>query len=148
MAKPLCPLCQEDMSLAEFGLQGVWSCIYCEGTWLSTAELVRHARDTGRSATALQWLALPEEQAGLAPRLHCPACNTHTFLAVACGNTHTYFCRSCHGLYFENGAITRLAPHLDARKGLASVPGDGTGGGVLGDVVVSIALGIVTGLFP
>jgi len=106
MPSPRCPNCSEQMSMFELGLDGVWSCIYCEGTWLSATEVQsilsqsRPAADTRRRPQT----AATEAEAGLT----CPTCGTRSFVAVAVGDEKAYCCSSCQGLFLRKGVLLSL----------------------------------------
>jgi len=109
MLSPKCPSCREQMSMAELGLDGVWSCIYCEGTWLGAKEvrtLVAQAQIS--EATAASVSASPASR-GL---LTCPSCEAQSFMEVKTGNYNAHCCSSCRGIFFARGALLGLCPGI------------------------------------
>ena len=115
MPTPSCPNCREPMSAVEQGLGGVWSCLYCEGTWL----LPR------------QGTQLPAEFSGSVPKqakqsstpvrapLLCPTCETESFTEVK--DSRAYSCSSCSGVFLEKGVLAQLAPQVISKDGEAPV---------------------------
>lgn len=104
MNSPLCPNCQERMSSVEHGLGGVWSCIYCEGTWLSqgqAGDLVH--RFMPRAAGSAGASTNPN-----ATLLSCPACSNASL--DACEESGIYRCAACSSLFFERGVLAKISP--------------------------------------
>ena len=97
------------MSIAELGLDGVWSCIHCEGTWLS-AEEVRSlmVQTTVSEATQPSVSASTNSEAGLT----CPACETDSLAGVAVGNYKAHCCTSCQSIFLAKGVLLSLCPTL------------------------------------
>jgi Zn-finger nucleic acid-binding protein len=135
MLSPKCPSCRERMSMAELELDGVWSCIYCEGTWLS-AEEVRSLAAQAQAAEVVATSVSASSEAGVA--LTCPACETQSFLAVAADNYKAHCCTSCQGIFFGRGVLLHLCPSIARGQSGPEVGGKAFAGGVAW-VVLSIA---------
>lgn len=115
MTAPLCPHCRERMSSVEQGLGGVWSCVYCEGTWLTAKQRQSLASATGggpadgqRASPALQVIASEES-------LICPACEASQLGAVSLGAIQAHRCPDCEGAFFRKGVVSAHAPQLMSR---------------------------------
>lgn len=115
MTAPLCPHCRERMSSVEQGLGGVWSCLYCEGTRLTTKQMQALASAAGdgpangqRARPALQVAASDES-------LACPGCEASQLEAVASGAMQAHRCPVCQGAFFRKGMVIAHAPHLLSR---------------------------------
>jgi len=111
MLSPKCPNCHERMSMAELGLDGVWSCIYCEGTWLSAAEvraLLAQARISGATPPSL-----PVSD-GTEGNLVSPACKTRSLAGVEVGNYKAHCCTSCQSIFLGKGILLTLCPTVGA----------------------------------
>jgi Zn-finger nucleic acid-binding protein len=109
--RPNCPNCQERMSMAELGLDGVWSCIYCEGTWLSAPEVRALLSKASISGATPQ--ALPAS-VGMLGSLVCPACETASLARVEVGNYKAHCCTSCQSIFFGKGVLLSLCPTIGA----------------------------------
>ena len=112
MKSPPCPNCQEAMSSVERGLGGVWSCIYCEGTWL--------ARDQAE--------AFPEHFKSPSPGtvvvsagLVCPDCRSASFETRAAGDRAIHCCMTCSSVFLEKGVLAALLPEAFSANGEAPV---------------------------
>ena len=88
------------MSAVERGLGGVWSCLYCEGTWLP---LEQRAKFVALSRESLAAMTSPLQEA-----LICPACESPAFLATNTSGAHT--CSLCGSLFLKKGVLRALAP--------------------------------------
>src|SRR3954463_3644227 len=87
MSSPLCPNCRESMSSVEHGLGGVWSCLYCEGTWLSASQLQllaskSNTQSSGSSAGFSSAIRASQPNEPLC----CPGCHEVSLEAVALGS--------------------------------------------------------------
>lgn len=107
MLSPKCPNCQEHMSISELGLDGVWSCVYCEGAWLSATEVQRMLSAASKSETRrsnASQIEIAENE------LTCPVCETTSFVPVPVENQEVHCCSSCHSIFFAKGVLTHLCP--------------------------------------
>jgi len=114
------------MSAVEKGLGGVWSCLYCEGTWLP---LEQRAKFVALSRESLTALASPLQEA-----LVCPACEAPAFLATNASGAHT--CSLCGSLFLKRGVLGELAPQATSPRKEAPVVqvlGAAIGGALIGD---------------
>ncbi|MGJ7527284.1 zf-TFIIB domain-containing protein [Variovorax sp. GB1P17] len=115
MSSPLCPNCQERMSSVEHGMGGVWSCIYCEGTWLSRGQV-------GEIAHRF----MPRAASSTSPPANCKAAS---FVCPACPNScfeageedGIYRCAACRSLFFERGVLAKTSPQKFSSDGEAPV---------------------------
>lgn len=115
MNSPLCPNCQERMSSVEHGIGGVWSCIYCEGTWLPQGQVGEIAqRFMPRAASSVNVLANCK-----AASLVCPAC-PNTYLEAG-EEDGIYCCAACRSLFFERGVLAEISPQGFSGDGEAPV---------------------------
>lgn len=85
------------MSDAEAGLGGVWSCLYCERTWLPATQ----ARD----------IALSPLVGGGDEALRC-ACGAGDLAPVSVAGHRCAHCAGCGGLLLPRGTIHDVAPAL------------------------------------
>jgi ribosomal protein L37AE/L43A len=123
MFEARCPQCDERMSTVEAGLGGVWSCLYCEGTWLTREQLRSAApalapkatEDPLDSTAALQ--VLPE-----AGKHRCPACRLAPLELLVLGASRAWRCSLGHGAFFEKGVIAKQAPNVISSAGEAPMP--------------------------
>ena len=113
MSSPLCPNCSEGMSSVEHGLGGVWSCLYCEGTWLSASQLQllaskSNAPSSGSPSGFSSAICAfqPEEP------LCCPGCHKVRLEAVALGSAQAHYCIQCGGAFFKKGVVAACAPEV------------------------------------
>lgn len=144
MRKPDCPNCREPMSSVEHGLNGVWSCLYCEGCWLSKAEL---SRSGAAGADVAPPVAVPAGQDN--PDLVCPACATASFVSFKVDGAPMHRCRSCESIFLGKSALAQVAPHAvvrgwDGASTLRLI----MGGAVGGDVAVLLAFWLFGQLLP
>lgn len=116
MTAPLCPHCRERMSSVEQGLGGVWSCLYCEGTWLTAQQMQALAPTTDAAPShALQASPVSQDE-GPGESLVCPGCDGSRLQAVSLGAVRAHRCPLCHGAFFNKGVVAALAPQLLSRS--------------------------------
>ena len=138
----LCPNCRERMSPVEQGLGGVWSCLYCEGTWLFTTQLDALASATRPASSSNE--ANQTLQAGSAAEsLVCPSCESVELEAVSLGSAQAYRCPQCYGAFFKKGILSACAPQAFSAAQEAPVVGVLLGAigtvAMLGDPLLLIA---------
>lgn len=118
MSGPLCPNCREHLSSVEHGYGGVWSCLYCEGTWLS-------ARQFEATMAAVAAVDLAAAQAGHAAaaawKPECPDCAPLRLEAASCGPVLAHRCANCRGAFLGKGLLATHAPQVACRDGEAPV---------------------------
>jgi Zn-finger nucleic acid-binding protein len=124
------------MSMAEFGLDGAWSCIYCEGTWLSATEVraLLSQASIAEGPPQVRPLAI-----GAEGDFVCPRCETTSLAAVAVGDRQAHCCTSCHSIFFAKGVLSTLCPTVAAGASGPEVAGTAFADAV-GHLVLSIAL--------
>lgn len=105
------------MSSVEHGLGGVWSCIYCEGTWLPQSQADALSKSL---ATRTQHAAVAPADASPGS-LVCPACQSPSFEAGAFGILAIHRCMTCRSLFFKRGALAALSPQALSVNGEAPV---------------------------
>lgn len=111
MKSPLCPNCRESMSSVEIGTGGVWSCLYCEGNWL-TAEKLNSLASTNQSTDKLLTSnTFSLNVTGHSQTLVCPSCETTSFEEVNVGTVTIHRCQDCGGSFFKKGILAALAPN-------------------------------------
>jgi Zn-finger nucleic acid-binding protein len=110
MSTPLCPNCREHMSSVELGLGGVWSCLYCEGTWLPSAKAQTLAANSTSEANVLLPVTEPLQHVVANEMLACPACKASSLHLVALQNAEVHRCLSCEGVFFKRGVLQALSP--------------------------------------
>ena len=111
MLTPVCPNCRERMSSAEHELGGVWSCIYCEGCWLSSREIQSLARGVVPAGSELVWRSVSTPLNTHKPELFCSACQERNFEVRAINDVYVHQCTKCRGVFFEKGTLAALASH-------------------------------------
>ena len=111
MSTPRCPTCREGMSSVEEGLGGVWSCLYCEGTWLSPSQL-QAAAAVGGETPGASALVSTLEVSPSAESLPCPACFATNLKTVSFGSAIAHHCPSCGGAFFTKGVVAACAPQV------------------------------------
>ena len=98
------------MSSVERGLGGVWSCLYCEGTWLPPA----NARSLTASLGGEADLSLPViealKQAADRDVLTCTTCHAVALDHALLQSAEVHRCPSCEGVFFKKGVLQALAP--------------------------------------
>ena len=123
------------MSSAEWGYSGIWSCLYCEGTWLSKPEV--------RSFTLMP-VDPPEGDLDIIQtELQCPSCKGGGFKQVIGVSGAAFRCVSCSGVFCEKGVIQSLAPQL-----FSSTKGEsGTGAKLAAGIAFELASSAVFSIF-
>ena len=118
MTALLCPNCQERLSSVEQGYGGVWSCVYCEGSWLSAEQVASHLKTSH--------VALPGNNSAQTPRsepavpaapLACPVCTGQPLSQMAVRVASC--CKGCGGVFLQRGALQFLAPGAVSGSGEA-----------------------------
>ena len=110
MSSPLCPNCLERMSATEAGLGGVWSCLYCEATWLpahrvsSLLGVVEASRSVPESSTLAH---APSPTHGM---LVCPQCHAKSFHLLTSAPSEAYLCVNCSSVFLQKGASPSWRP--------------------------------------
>ena len=143
MTAPLCPHCRERMSSVEQGLGGVWSCLYCEGTWLTAKQMQSLASAAGdepaNGSPANPALQVAASEGSLA----CPGCEESQLEAVAFGAMQAHRCLVCQGAFFRKGMVVAHAPQLISRTQEAPIASTLLGAigtaALLGDALPMIA---------
>lgn len=143
MTAPLCPHCRERMSSVEQGLGGVWSCLYCEGTWLTAKQVQSLASASvdepasGQRANPALRITASEEA------LACPGCDASQLEAIAFGAMQAHRCPDCQGAFFRKGVVAAHAPQLISRSQEAPIASTLLGAvgtvAMLGDALPMIA---------
>jgi ribosomal protein L37AE/L43A len=97
--KPLCPSCNEKLAHAEYGVEGIWACFYCQGVWVPNSNEARiHLRKPELST-------VPEHVSTECRELNCPVCGQKTFEKVSADGASGYRCENTCGIFFEPEAI-------------------------------------------
>lgn len=97
--RPLCPSCNEKLAHAEYGVEGIWACFYCQGFWVpNSVEIRTHLRKPD-PATVLEQVSTARFA------LNCPVCGHTTFEKVSAGGTSGYRCENTCGIFFEPESI-------------------------------------------
>ncbi|MBK8338110.1 MAG: zf-TFIIB domain-containing protein [Sterolibacteriaceae bacterium] len=142
MTKPLCPNCREPLSSAEFGLGGIWSCLYCEGTWLSADQLAAEIDRNKPNEPKIDWQVRNDSGNAALRSLICPSCKTFSFFAMTHENATAHCCSICRGLFLPKELIMELAPRRDpGLRGAVVV------GGTVAEIALWIVASVVTGGF-
>ena len=113
MNTPLCPNCREHMSCVEQGLGGVWSCLYCEGAWLSQDRVKALRTGLPVRQPSSNRLESPRD-AQETRQLLCPSCRSKAFRVWKAGHGVIHCCNGCSGLFFEGGSLQSVAPEAIA----------------------------------
>ena len=139
----LCSNCRERMSTVEQGLGGVWSCLYCEGTWLFAAQLEALASATRPFSSSHEGANQALQLGSAAESLACPSCESVELEAVSLGSAHAYRCPQCYGAFFRKGVLSACAPQVFSPAQEAPVVGALVGAictvAMLGDPLLLIA---------
>jgi Zn-finger nucleic acid-binding protein len=130
------------MSSVELGHDGIWSCLYCEGTWLTREQVETAIAQRGSFDGAQTWSVHARRLTGANHDLTCPSCRTQSFQDIACAGESANYCASCRSIFFRKGVLHAIAPGIDA---------DGAGAAVVGrktaitatEVMVDLALGVL-----
>ena len=113
MNTPLCPNCREYMSSVEQGLGGVWSCLYCEGVWLSQDRMKALCTEPRAHPLSPRLPGtLRDEQNN--QQLLCPSCGSRAFHVSEAGQSVIHCCSGCSGLFIERGSLQAVAPEAIA----------------------------------
>lgn len=116
MSALMCPNCRERLSSVEEGLGGIWSCLYCEGTWLNERQLDQlMAQHPGWKVDAAVVAG------GTSSACPCASCEDSPLQALICGELAGQWCARCHGAFFGKGVVQRLAPALASTAAEAPV---------------------------
>jgi Zn-finger nucleic acid-binding protein len=147
MTRPLCPQCREKMSSVEIGLDGVWSCLYCEGTWLSANQVDTLIAQSGTFDGAQTWSTQYACLRDMNPALRCPSCETASFADTACGPEMASCCTGCHSLFFKAGVLGRLAAKYESTCAMPMTEEQAidTGTAVLLQLGVGLVFALVSG---
>jgi len=149
MTKPLCPQCREKMSAHEIGLQGIWSCIYCEGNWITPEQLKALLASANSQSATLTWSQARTGDSQDEQELVCPSCESRTFSRISNSSTELSCCKSCHGLFFDKGALSTLLPPGLPGTSLGALVGGAVGAEIAADaatdLVISLVAALVTG---
>jgi Zn-finger nucleic acid-binding protein len=141
--KPTCPNCRESLSSVEHGLGGVWSCLYCEGCWLSSPDLQALAKSTVPKGGELVWQNVSTPLNATEPELVCPVCETKSFTIRSINDVHVHQCSTCQGVFFKKGTLQVLASHaFSASNEAPQSVGQVIGAGLLADVGFSVVLSL------
>jgi Zn-finger nucleic acid-binding protein len=116
MKAPLCPNCREGMSSVEHGLGGVWSCLYCEGTWLPAEQLKALATAAGGDPNVASSPVQPLQVCPTTESLACPRCEASWLETVSLGAFQAHRCIRCQGAFFTRGVVAMHAPQLISRS--------------------------------
>ena len=123
------------MSLAELGLDGVWSCLYCEGTWLTAAEVRALLAKSGALEASRPVLPATLTTEG---SLVCPACTTRSLAEIAVGSYKAHCCTDCQSIFFAKDVLLSLHPVVGA-----GASGPEVAGKVLAETVGWLILAIL-----
>ena len=111
------------MSSVEANLVGVWSCLYCDGVWLPSAQAGRliSPHPTAASESAL---AAATDHAGRAvDGLCCPACRSTHFRETGEGHHAWFACTDCSSLYLPKPTVEALGTRLGGQWHLGGLFG-------------------------
>ncbi|MBL0726272.1 zf-TFIIB domain-containing protein [Piscinibacter sp. HJYY11] len=131
------------MSTVEHGMGGVWSCLYCEGTWLTTEQLKSFASACQPAAAAPSANTNAIQIEAGTPPLKCPSCEGTSLETVSMGSASAYHCLHCSGAFFMKGVLAACAPQAFSPAQEAPVVGALVGAigtvAMLGDPLLLIA---------
>ena len=119
----LCPNCRERMSPVEQGLGGIWSCLYCEGSWLFAAQLEALASANRSTFNPHENTDQAFQVGSAAESLACPSCESVELEAVYLGAAHAYRCPQCYGAFFKKSVLAACAPQIFSAAQEAPVVG-------------------------
>lgn len=78
------------MSSVEQGLGGVWSCLYCEGTWLTAKQVQALASTAGAEFSNLLQAIPAVQDAVTEGSLACPGCEERSLQTVSLGEVQAH----------------------------------------------------------
>jgi Zn-finger nucleic acid-binding protein len=96
------------MSSVEHELGGVWSCLYCEGCWLSNHEVQNLAQTSIPEGSELVWRSVSTPIGASRRELFCSTCEAGSFTTRAVNDVHVHQCTTCQGVFFEKGTLAAL----------------------------------------
>jgi Zn-finger nucleic acid-binding protein len=140
----VCPNCRERMSSVEHELGDVWSCLYCEGCWLSSREVQSLTKTSIPEGSEVVWRSVSTPIGASRPELFCSACETTSFTTRALNDVYVQQCTTCQGVFFEKGTLAALGTqtfHFN-REAPQSV-----GQVIAASVATDIGVGILLSLF-
>jgi ribosomal protein L37AE/L43A len=111
------------MSDVERGLGGIWSCIYCEGTWLPGKQVaigLKGALGQLRAASNTEPSSVPTE---LNIGLPCPACSSKSLCPMHRERNEAFVCSGCSGIFLKKGVLSQVAPGAASPELEAPIPG-------------------------
>jgi hypothetical protein len=106
VSRPLCPNCIEKMSAAEAGLEGIWSCVHCEGVWLPVIDDQTGVRARLMSAATTTTLASTSSSR----LLSCAVCAANDFRSIQIHSSVIHACVNGHGIFLSAEDLLLLAP--------------------------------------
>ena len=93
---------------------GLWSCVYCEGVWLSKSDLTRRAA-LPRASAPTESEKLLRHQSKLP--LTCPSCLNQEFIEYrAEEHAQVHECTKCGSVFLPKESAARLSEALGADK--------------------------------
>jgi len=132
------------MSSVEEGLGGVWSCLYCEGTWLFANQLKAMTAACGAFVTAEDPSKSSNFTAQSVGSFCCPICDQAELVPVRFGSVFAEHCNQCGGAFFKKGVVGEHAPAIFSASDEAPVAA--TLIGIFGAVAVGSDLPLAAAL--
>jgi Zn-finger nucleic acid-binding protein len=128
--RPLCPRCNEALARADYGVDGVWSCFYCRGTWVPAATT------TGLMERKRRNYVVQVASTDAALRLTCPECEGTSFKSLTINSSVAHRCDAGCGAFFPQNELEQLIPRESSYEGLVV-------GGAIVEMAASILLATI-----
>lgn len=104
-------------------MDGVWSCLYCEGVWLTTEKLNSLASACQPVSESSAVRVRGPEVEDTTQSLICPSCEVGPLEAVNVGSANAHQCPQCRGAFFKKGVLAAYAPQVFSSDQEAPVVG-------------------------
>ena len=129
-----CLRCIETMEPADLAGHAAWSCIYCQGHWVEF-EILQKVVDQFVPGQNIPSIGESTEPGSPAPGTRiCPSCSGLKLYSVKANDLEIDICKSCRGLFFDDGELERITGELPEKSGMPLI------GWVLVAVVARAAL--------
>ena len=116
-----CPKCRERIEVKKRNGVVLYSCLYCEGTWLPKESLERLYKASSDKYGAHRIAQLKNESKESATPLKCPACVEKKLRVILVKRVELDICIECGGVFFDAGEMDTLIkkPKLKSEAGVA-----------------------------
>lgn len=109
-----CPNCSGKMEPSNASGVQTHTCLYCNGIWICRGSMDELLAIEGMSERCRNLLT---DNTDASPtRKRCPSCADSAMRALAVGDVEIDFCKSCHGIFLDEGEIRALLPKSHSPK--------------------------------